>query len=63
MAGEDLKEEKMRFYVIEYENGAVRHGEFASAAEALNYAESCNGGYDFTISDYESVEEYDKSMS
>lgn len=52
----------MRFYVIEYENGAVRYGEFSSAAEALNYAESCNGGYDFTISDYASFEEYDNQM-
>lgn len=62
MAEEDLKEEKMRFYVIEYESGAVRYGEFASAAEALNYAESCNGGYDFTISDYASFEEYDSQI-
>ncbi len=48
----------MKFYVIEYENGAFRHGEFNSYSSALNYAESHNGGYDFTISEYDSEEDY-----
>lgn len=52
----------MRFYVIEYENGAVRYGEFASFAEAENYAESYNGGWSYTMSSYDSVEEYDESL-
>lgn len=52
----------MRFYVIKYENGVVRYGEFATYKDAENYAESYNGGYDYTISDYDSVEEYDESL-
>lgn len=52
----------MKFYVIEYENGAIRYGEFASSEEAINYAESYNGGYDFTISVYDSMEDYDNSI-
>lgn len=46
------------FYVINYENGATRYGEFNSYADCLNYAESNNGGYEYTIEEYESEEEY-----
>ena len=48
----------MKFYIITYENGAMRHGEFRSYADCLNYAESCNGGWDFTIEEFESEEDY-----
>lgn len=50
------------FYVINYENGEMRHGEFYSYGEALNYAESHNGGHDFTIEEYDSEEEYLKNL-
>ena len=50
----------MKFYVIEFENGAVRYGEFNRYSDALNYAESF--GYEFTISVYDSVEDYDNSL-
>ena len=46
------------FYVISYENGEYRNGNFNSYTEALNYAESRNGGYDFTIEEYDSEEDY-----
>lgn len=46
------------FYVINYENGEARYGDFNSYADALNYAESHNGGYDFTIDEYENEEDY-----
>ena len=52
----------MKYYVIEYENGVYRHGEFNSYAEAVNYAESHNGGYDYTIEEYESEDDYLASM-
>lgn len=50
------------FYVIEYENGVCRYGNFNNYNEALNYAESCNGGWNFTISEYENEEEYYKNI-
>lgn len=48
----------MKYYVISYENGEMRHGNFNSYADALNYAESRNGGYDFTIEEFDSEEDY-----
>lgn len=48
----------MKYYVIEYENGAYRHGEFNSYIDALNYAKSHCGGWAFTIEVYESEEDY-----
>ena len=48
----------MKFYVITYENGKVMTGEFNSYIDALNYAESSNGGYDFTVEEYESEDDY-----
>lgn len=48
----------MKFYVIEYENGEVRYGDFRNYHNALSYAESRSGGYDFTISEYDSEEDY-----
>ncbi len=47
-----------KFYVIEYDNGATRYGGFYSYSDALNYAESNNGGYDFTIAEYDNEEDY-----
>ena len=41
-----------KFYVIDYDNGAMRCGEFK------NYTECVNGEHDFTIYEYESEEEY-----
>jgi hypothetical protein len=52
----------MKYYVIEYENGEFRHGYFNSYSEALNYAESHNGGYEYTISEYDSEEDYLNSL-
>lgn len=49
---------KMKYFVIEYENGEYRHGEFNNYAEALNYAESHNSSYGFTIEEYENEEDY-----
>lgn len=46
------------FYVICYENGETRYGNFNSYSAALNYAESRSGGYDFTIEEYDSEEDY-----
>ena len=48
----------MKFYVISYENGETRYGEFAHYTSALNYAESRNGGYEFTIEEYDSENDY-----
>lgn len=52
----------MKYYVIDYENGAFRHGYFNSYSDAVNYAESCNGGYDYTISEYDSAEDYENNL-
>lgn len=52
----------MKFYVIDYENGATRYGEFNDYNEALNYAESSNGGYEFTIEEYDSQEDWENSF-
>ena len=48
----------MKYYEINYENGAYRHGEFNSYTEADDYAQNNNGGYDYTISEYDSYEDY-----
>lgn len=47
----------MKYYVIKYENGLQRECEFNNYDEALNYAESGNGGWDFNITEYDSQEE------
>ena len=46
------------FYIIRYENGAVRYGEFSRYSDAVNYADSCNGGWDYTIEEYNAYEDY-----
>lgn len=49
----------MKFYVIEYENGAYCHGYFNSYSEAVNYAESLSGIIsDYTLSEYDSEDDY-----
>lgn len=49
-------------YVINYENGEQRHGNFENYFDCLNYAESRNGGYGFTIEEYDSEEDYEQSL-
>ena len=46
------------FYVINYENGEIRYGDFNHYSDALNYAESYNGGWAFTIEEYDSEDDY-----
>lgn len=48
----------MKFYIIDYENGIVMFGNFDNYNEALNFAEKNSDGYNFTISEYNSVEDY-----
>ena len=48
----------MKFYVITFENGECRHGNFSNYSQALNYAESRNGGWDYTIDEYDSEDDY-----
>ena len=50
------------FYVISYENGETRHGDFYNYSDALNYAESHNGGWDFTIEEFETEDDYLNSL-
>lgn len=50
------------FYVINYENGEMRNGEFNSYTEALNYAESRNSGYEFCIEEYDNENDYNVSL-
>ena len=52
----------MKFYVIDYENGATRYREFNNYNDAMNYAEGSNGGYDFLISEYDSEEDYENTL-
>lgn len=52
----------MKYYVINYENGSCRHGYFGSYTEALDYADNNNGGYEFTIEEYDSEEDYEESL-
>lgn len=46
------------FYVIRYENGAERYGTFYRYADAVNYAESRSGGWNYTIEEYDSEDDY-----
>ena len=46
------------FFVINYENGEQRYGNFNSYLDCLNYAESRSGGYDFTIEQYGDEDDY-----
>ena len=48
----------MKFYVIEIEGGRTLYGDFRTYYDALNYAESCSKGHEYTISVYDSEEDY-----
>jgi hypothetical protein len=48
----------MKFFIIDYDNGKVIFGDFDSYNEALNFAERHSEGCSFTISEYDSVEDY-----
>ena len=50
----------MKYYEINYENGDYRHGEFRNIFEADEYAQSHNGGYDYTIDEFEDEDEYNE---
>ena len=47
-----------KFYVIDFNNGAMRCAKFKNYAECLKHAESVNAEHGFTIYEYESEEEY-----
>ena len=48
-----------KFYVMTFENGVERYGEFYDYIDALNYAESLGERYgEFTLSEYDSEEDY-----
>lgn len=50
------------FYVINYENGEIRYGDFNHYLDALNYAESHSGGWNFTIEQYSCEDDYFKNI-
>ena len=52
----------MKYYIINYESGEMRHGYFNSYADALNYAESYNSENEFTIEEYDSEEDYEEEL-
>ena len=52
----------MKYYLIEWENGEFRHGYFTSYNEAVNYADSVMDFIDYTISEYDSEEDYFKTF-
>lgn len=52
----------MKYYVINYENGSQRTGDFNNYDDALNYAESCNGGWNFNITEYDSQEDVEENL-
>jgi len=49
------------FYVITYESGEARYGNFSSYADALNYADSRPSG-EYTIEEYDSEEDWEASL-
>ena len=53
----------MKYYVISYENGVIRTGEFSGYTSALDYAESYDEGCEFTIEEYESESDFFLSYS
>ena len=48
----------MTFFVIEWANGEFRHGYFDSYNEAVRYADSVMDWIDYTVSEYDSEEDY-----
>lgn len=52
----------MKYYIIRYENGAIRTCEFSRREYAENYAESNNGGWSYKIEEYDDYNEYIKAI-
>lgn len=52
------RSKKMKFYVIDYENGATRYCNAATYEDMLNYIDSNSDGQSFTVSEYDSEEDY-----
>ncbi len=50
----------MKFYVFDFENGSRKYGYFNSYREAFEYADSF--GYEYTVSDYDSEEDYENNL-
>lgn len=50
------------FYVISFSNGVTKYGNFYNYIDCLNYAESLSCGYNFTIEQYDSEEDYYNSL-
>ena len=51
-----------KFYIITFESGETRYMDDATYCEALNYAESRNDEYEYTIEEYESAESYYENL-
>ena len=48
-----------KFFVLTFDDGAEKYGEFYTYSDAANYAESLSEIYgDYTISEYDSEEDY-----
>ena len=48
-----------KFYVLTFDEGSEKYGEFYRYSDAVNYAESLAEIYgDYTISEYDSEEDY-----
>lgn len=48
----------MRFYVIEYDDGRFKCGEFPDFASAYDWATENSNGAEFTLCDYDSEDDY-----
>lgn len=48
----------MRFYVIKYDDGRFKCGEFPDFGSAYDYAISNSNGSEFLLSDYASEDDY-----
>lgn len=52
------KRVKMKYFVIGFEDGRSINGKFDTYVDAVIYADSHCDGYDYTIEEYESEEDY-----
>ncbi len=50
------------FFIIKYENGSVRTGTLGRMEEIKNYAESCNGGWDYEIAVYDNYADFQTAL-
>ena len=48
----------MKYFVIDFEDGRSINGKFDTYVDAVIYADSNCEGYDYTIEEYESEEDY-----